>query len=76
MTKLITFALIAVALSAATSAEAQTRRGKATAPQAKRACNFQACFERCIALGGLNGSPLSQRHCGNDCASKCSQDKN
>jgi hypothetical protein len=73
MRKVMTFALIAVALTVVTSAEAQNRQGRGTGPESKRACRFQVCFDRCIANGGLRGSPLSQRHCGNFCARHCPQ---
>ena len=61
--KLTTFALIATALTIATTAEAQTRQSSP-----KRACTFDACMSRCVMGGpprqsGLVSEPVSLRAC-------------
>jgi hypothetical protein len=73
MTKALGLTLLAAFVFVSSSALAQGRTGMEgkRGMMGKRACTFQACFDRCIQLGGPNGSSLTNKHCGNRCRRRC-----
>ena len=73
--------VLIMALSVAAEAQAQRggggrRGGGPTGVSSANACTFSGCFDRCLRLGGCDGSNILARCCSRMCSNRCSGQSN